>query len=460
MTLEQFDLLVIGAGPGGTKAAFDGAALGKKTAIVESGSFGGTCLNVGCIPTKYLLGATAALPLAASQAKVKVLSGELAVNLEGLQARKNRYIKGLSQAVQKQLGEAGVAVFQGRAEFSGPREVVVLDAAGEITAKVGFGKAIVATGSQPARFPGIEPDGQAVFDSTGILALEKRPESLIIIGAGAIGVEIGEFYSRLGAKITLVEAAERVIPLEDEEAAKAMTSYLERQDWDVHIGRKVASVATRGGQACLVFDDGEELFAEAALVAVGRRSVAASLCPEKAGIALSPRGWIEVDDCLKASPDVYAIGDVNGKVLLAHAATHQAEYAAKHAAGEVDGAYIAPPMPACVYGTMECMRVGPTARELAANGDKVMISKSALASNPIAQSYGHTQGFVKAAWVNDELKSLTAVGHGASHLVGMASLLVARSYKKNSDTGIIFAHPTLDEALESAIVASMEEFKV
>lgn len=459
MTVEQFELLVIGAGPGGTKAAFDAAALGKKTAIVESGAFGGTCLNVGCIPTKYLLGATAALPLFATQAKAKVLSGEMAVSLETLQSRKNRYIKGLGQAVQKQMAEAGVAVFQGRAEFSGPREIVVLDDTGAVTAKIGFAKAIVATGSVPARFPGIEPDGLAVYDSTGILALEKRPESLIIIGAGAIGVEIGELYHRLGAKITLVEAAERVIPLEDEEAGKAMASYLQRQDWDVRVGRKVASVSTRDGRACLVFDGGEEIFAEAALVAVGRRSAANALCPDKAGITLSPRGWIEVDDCLRASPDVYAIGDVNGKVLLAHAASHQAGYAAKHALEEIDGPYLAPAMPGCVYGTMECMRVGPTARELAAAGNKVMISKSALISNPIAQSYGHTQGFVKAAWVDNILRSLTAVGHGVSHLVGLASMLVACGYKKNSGSGIIFAHPTLDEALESAIVASMEEFK-
>ena len=448
----MFDMVVLGGGPAGTSAAFAAAAAGMKTALVEAGFLGGTCLNVGCIPTKYLLGASASIPLLAVQRKYKTAQGEVRFDLAALQNRKERYIKGTRQAVEKQLREAGVTLLQGRGAFDGPQSLIVK---GKEEALISFNKCIVATGSVPASFPGLKPDGASVHASASLLSLTEVPESLLIVGAGAIGLELGEIFHRLGAKITLAEVAPRILPGEDPEISEAVQAYHSREGWIIHTGRRIEQLTTVDGRSELRFEDGETLAAAKSLIAVGRRSTAGSLQPEKAGMETSEKGWLETDACLRASEHVYATGDVNGRVLLAHAAEHQARYAAAHAAGNGTAEYTAPPMPSCVYGSMECMRVGPTLRELRDEGETdVTESRAPMAANAIAQSYGHTQGFVRMLWLGDTLMAVSAVGHGASHLVSAAALLVGKDLKKNTPLPLIFAHPTLDEVLESAIVAA------
>jgi dihydrolipoamide dehydrogenase len=181
------------------------------------------------------------------------------------------------------------------------------------------------------------------------------------------------------------------------------------------------------------------------------------LAPENAGLALDAKGWLAAGADLRCAEHVYAVGDINGRVLLAHAADHQARYAVDHAAGKAVAEYTAPPMPSCIYGSMEVMRVGPTLKELqAGSADTIFQSRAPLAGNAIAQSYGHTQGFVRVLWRNDVIVSVSAAGHGVSHLVSAAALLIGKKMQKNMPLPLIFAHPTLDEALESAIVAPKE----
>lgn len=452
-TESRFDLVILGGGPAGTRAAFAAVAAGMKTALVECGFLGGTCLNVGCIPTKFLLGGTAALPLIAVQRKYKTVSGDLGVDFAALQARKDRYIKGTRQALEKQLQQAGVTLFHGRASFAGPHSVRVQ---GAEERELDFGKCIVATGSSPAGFPGLKADGASVRTSSGMLALGKVPESLNIVGGGAIGLELGEIYHRLGSKILLAEGMPRLLPGEDPEVGEALRAHFSREGWTIHTGRRIASLTTEEGRSLLRFEDGETVIAEASLVAVGRKSSAPGLAPEKAGLTVGPKGWLETDAFLRSAANVYAVGDVNGRVLLAHAADHQARYAVAHASGNHAGPYVSPDIPSCVYGTMEVMRVGPTLAELAGRGEEARISRAPMAGNAIAQSYGHTQGFARMIWSGDMLRTVSAVGHGVSHLISAAALLVQRGTQKNTSLPIIFAHPTLDEVLESAIVARRE----
>ena len=450
-TDTTFDMVILGGGPSGTSAAFRAAAEGMKTALVESGFLGGTCLNVGCIPTKYLLGASASIPLLAVQRKYKTVQGEIRFDLAALQNRKERYIKGTRQAVEKQLREAGIALFTGRGVFDGPQSLTVK---GGDETRLSFSKCIVATGSVPASFPGLKPDGASVHASASLLSLTEVPESLIIVGAGAIGLELGEIFHRLGAKIILAEVAPRILPGEEPEISETVHAYHAREGWTILTGRKIEQLTTVDGRSELRFADGETLTAAKSLVAVGRRSTAGSLQPEKAGMETNDKGWLKTDARLRASEHIYATGDVNGRVLLAHAADHQARYAVAHAAGDEAGEYTVPPMPSCVYGSMECMRVGPTLRELRDAGETdITESRAPLAANAIAQSYGHTQGFVRMLWRGDTLMAVSATGHGVSHLVSASALLVGRDLKKNAPLPLIFAHPTLDEVLESAIVA-------
>lgn len=450
----RFDLIILGGGPAGTRAALDAAKTGMKTALVESGFLGGTCLNVGCIPTKYLLGASAALPLFAAQRKYKTASGEILFDFAQLQARKERFIKGSRQAVEKQLQAAGVTLVRGKGLFSGERTLRVTG--GDGPAELEFGTCIVATGSAPASFPGLKPDGRSVRSSAGILGIGFVPESLIIAGGGAIGLELGEIFHRLGCAVTLVEAMPRILPGEDEDVSQAVHAHLKREGWHIHAGRRIAELSTVDDASRLRFEDGEEIRAEASLVAVGRRPTAPGLAPETAGLALGPRGWLQTDESLRCAEHVYAVGDVNGRTLLAHAADHQARYAVAHAAGSAKGPYAPPAMPSCVYGTMEVMRVGPTVAELAAEGGLIEVSKAPLSANAIAQSYGHTQGFTRALWKDGILRGMAAAGHGVSHLVTAAALLLAEGLHADKHPPVIFAHPTLDESLESAIVAPRE----
>lgn len=446
-----YAVIIIGAGAAGSKAALLAPSLGLKAMIVEQAFVGGTCVNSGCIPTKYLLGSTSAIPMLEAQKRLKNLSGDIIPDLGNIQERKNRYIKGLRSALEKGFKEAGVEHVHGKAAFTGPKSLKISPSGGEAF-EVDFKKCIIATGSAPASFPGIKADGANVLSSTTMLNLGEAPKSLIIIGGGVIGLEIGAFYSRFGTKITLVEAMDRIALSEDAEVAAALHKQLVRDGWAIHTARRVKSTASQGDEAVLVFEDGEELRADKIMVAVGRKPGSGGLDVEKAKLRTFRAGWIETDRNLLAGPDIYAIGDANGRVLLAHAAEHQAEYVMRHIAGQESAPYDDSAMPACIYGHYETMHVGPHAEKLPElyRGKTVEVSTSQLIANAICQSYGATYGFIKIGWVDGKIHSVAAWGHGVSHLVGLATVMVKERW---GEPEIIFAHPTLDEALRNAIVA-------
>jgi len=394
--VQSFDVIILGAGPGGTTAASILARGGKSVALVENTHLGGVCLNCGCIPTKMLLGAVAPEALLRAQKRMRVASGEIAVDYTALQTRVQRFTKGTSQTLGKSLAAQGVALFEGRGQCTAPGVVRIQGAESET--ELNAGHIILACGSSSAAFPGLSPDHDCVLDSTDLLRVPAIPESLVIVGAGAIGLELGDFFAAMGCKVDIVEAAPHIAPLEDADVAKELLRGLQKTGISCHEGARAKDLRTIDGQARLTLDDGTVITAAKALVAVGRTPNTKDLGAENLGCTLNRRGYVTTNECLEAAPNVYAVGDVNGRVLLAHAAEHQAAYVAERILGENSGEYQSGPVPSCVYGGMEVMRVGQTATALLAEGKSVEVSQAPLSLNPIAQASGGTAGFVKVVW--------------------------------------------------------------
>jgi dihydrolipoamide dehydrogenase len=422
---------------------------------VEDSHLGGTCVNLGCIPTKFLLAATAPIGELRGQARFGALAGDIAIDFAALQKRKDRFVKGTAASLSKTLSGLGVAIHMGRGRLIGPGTVAV---DGENPAMLEAGEIILATGSSPASFPGMEPDGEAVLDSTMLLALDEIPESLLVIGAGAIGMEFSDFFSAAGSTVTIIEGMPQLIPTEDADIAEELRNIVEKSGRACITNRKATSLVTRDGRAELTFEGGEKLFAAKALVAVGRRPNADGLGVAALGGKLNARGFVQVDAALRAAPDCYAIGDVNGKTLLAHAADHQAEYVARRILGQTDEPYGPGPVPSCVFGHTEVMRVGKTAREALAEGRRVAVSVAPMSLNPIAQAHGSSAGFAKAVWADGELAGMAAVGYSVSRLVTAAQLLVLGRHTPESLHAFMFCHPTLDEILKSTLLARAMPF--
>jgi len=451
-----YDVCILGGGPAGLAAAFEAAALGLTAVLVEKGQLGGTCLNRGCIPTKLLLGATSAVPALKAQARLKLLKHEVApaFDLAALQLRKERVVAGSRQAVAKQLAQAGVALVVGAARVAEPGRLSVQTADG--ASSIHYIELILATGARPSVLPGLEPDGRQVLNSDQLLDLDVAPARLLVVGGGAIGIELGEIFHRLGAKITLVEAMERLAPAEDPEIGDALAKALKRDGWELVLGRTIVHLERGQDPARATLDNGQTLAADMVLVAVGRLPNTQDLGLECLGVVCQGAGWVQTDANLRAAPGVYAVGDVNGRWLLAHAATHQARHAVRTIAGKTTRAYDAGAMPSCIYGAHEIVRAGTSAAALkAAAGPEAIIevSRALLAANPMAQAAGSTQGLVKIAWQDGRVRGITAVGHGVSHLALQAALLVERGLTSAESEEIVFPHPSLDESLEAALRA-------
>lgn len=451
--MTEYDLVVIGAGPGGYDAACEAAEAGLKTALVEKRDLGGTCLNRGCIPTKVILGATAAVEELAAQTKMKIASGSIDIDFAALQSRKDKLVTGTRKAMGQKLKAIGVDLFTGTACIKKPGEVLV---SGDESSTLGYDNLIIATGSKPVFFPGLEPDGDAVMDSDGYLEMQAMPGSLIVVGAGFIGLEMAQAAHRLGAKIHIVDAMDRVAPAEDPEVSKALQSIFKRWKWDMRLGVRVQSVKTENGRALLTLDSGDTIEADKALVAVGRGPVTAGLDLETLGIN-QERGFITVNENLQAAENVYAVGDVNGIIQLAHAASHQANYVVARISGKTDAPYDSGPVPSVLYGAPETMRVGTMIEELKQAGKPAEISKFALAGNPMAQAHASTQGFVKVIWCEGRVAGVTAVGYDVSRLTTPATMIVQEGWKPEDVHKTIFPHPSLDEALLGALKAERTE---
>ncbi|SCM77805.1 Dihydrolipoyl dehydrogenase [uncultured Pleomorphomonas sp.] len=453
----SFDLVVIGTGPGGYVAAIRAAQLGMNVAVVEKrASHGGTCLNVGCIPSKALLHASEMFHEAGHVfAKLGVKVGAPELDLPAMMAHKDTTIRGNVQGIDFLFKKNKITVHRGTGRILAAGKVEVTAESGDKTV-VEARNILIATGSDVAGLPGIAIDEKSVVSSTGALSLEKVPEHLVVIGAGVIGLELGSVWQRLGARVTVIEYLDRILPGLDGEVAKAFQKLLERQGFTFKLGRKVTGVEAgtvsfepaAGGEA-------ETLAADVVLVAVGRKPYTQGLGLAEVGVKLDGKGRVEIDDHYATGvPGIYAIGDVVAGPMLAHKAEDEGIAVAELLAGKA-GHVNYDVIPAVVYTSPEVAAVGRTEEDLKAAGIPYKVGKFSFIANGRAKSILKTDGFVKvlAHADTDRVLGVHILGPGAGEAIAEAAVLMEFSGSAEDLARTCHAHPTLSEALKEAALA-------
>ena len=463
MTDAPHDLLVIGAGPGGYVAAIRAAQLGFRTAVVdEHAAAGGVCLRVGCIPSKALLESSQRLVAARSELKAHGgVAGEIGLDLPAMMKRKDRVVTTLTRGVSSLLRKNEVEHVQGRARLGGQdgdlRGVVVATADGERELQARY--VVVATGSRPATLPGIELDGDRIGTSTEALAYDDVPESLVVIGAGYIGLELGAVWNRLGSKVIVLEYLDRILPGADAEIAAEAERIFRRQGLDIRLGSRVLGASVRNGtngERCTVeVEDQDPIECDRVLVAVGRTPISDGLGIEEAGVAVDERGYIQVDGRFATSaPGVFAIGDVIGGPQLAHKAEEEGMACVEGIAGgyvHIDYDEI----PGIVYTEPEVASVGRTEEQLQEAGTPYRKGKFPFRAIGRARAAGSLEGFVKvlAHAETDAVLGVHILGSHAGDLIAEAVAAIGFGASAEDIFRTSHAHPTLAEAIKEAALA-------
>ena len=494
--MPDFDLAIVGGGPGGYVAAIRAAQLGLRTAVVEKERPGGVCLNWGCIPTKAMLRSAEVLETVQHAGEFGVLADNVRFDYSAVLKRKDQVVKGLTDGVGSLLKANGVTLVEGHARFTGPTTLEVMGVGasplgtggplynapdnGKPVAALSAANVIVATGSTPATLPIPGADLPGVVTSDGAFLLPEVPGRILIIGGSAVGAEWASLFSAFGSEVTVVELLPTLVPLEDEDMGKALARSFTRQGIRVLTGMTVSGIAAgparrprrpgppaeearQGKEGGLVVSiaggDGrpaEEVEADNVLMAVGRRPNTAGLHLERAGVDPDARGFVPVDDQLRTSvPHVYAIGDVTGQVLLAHVASHQGLVAAGVIAGHTETMdYKA--VPAATFTHPEVASVGLTEKAAREAGHDVVVGRFPFSALGRAQTYGATEGLMKivAERRYGEVLGMHVIGPSASDLIPEGVLALELEATLDEIAHAIHAHPTLGEAsMEAAMVA-------
>lgn len=459
---EQFDLTVIGTGPGGYVCAIRAAQLGLNVAVVEKWpSFGGTCLNIGCIPSKALLHASEQFEHAS--AHFDTLGIDIdgpRLNLPQMMGHKDDVVSANTQGVAYLFKKNKITSFAGVGRIAEAGKVVVTDEKGD-TQEIATKNIVIATGSDSAPLPGIEIDEEQVVTSTGALSLKKVPENLLVVGAGVIGLELGSVWARLGAKVTVVEFLDRILPGMDGEVAKQFQRMLGKQGFAFKLGTKVAGIERNGDKLVAQLEpakgDGEAqtLEADVALIAIGRRPYTEGLGLKDVGVQLDERGRVKTDDHYRTNIEgVYAIGDVIAGPMLAHKAEDEGVAVAEILAGQA-GHVNYGVIPGVVYTNPEIASVGKTEEELKADGIDYKVGKFPFTANGRARAMLATQGFVKilADAKTDRVLGGHIVGHNAGEMIHEIAVLMEFSGAAEDLARTCHAHPTLSEAVREAALA-------
>ncbi|MES2988185.1 MAG: dihydrolipoyl dehydrogenase [Pseudomonadota bacterium] len=454
----DFDVLVIGAGPGGYVAAIRAAQLGLKTACAESReTLGGTCLNVGCIPSKALLHASELYEEAASGklAKLGVKTGEVSLDLEAMHAQRIDAIKGLTGGIEFLFKKNKVEWLKGRAAFTGKDSVKVGDR--EVRAK----NIVIATGSSVTPLPGVEVDNdkQIIVDSTGGLELAKVPEHMVVIGGGVIGLELGSVWRRVGSKVTVVEFLDQLLPGMDGEIRKEAGRLFKKQGMELKLGTKVTGATVKGKKAILTLEPAkggaaETLEADCVLVSIGRRPNTDGLNLEAAGLSTNQRGQIEIDHSFKtATPGVWAIGDVVPGPMLAHKAEDEGIAVAENIAGQT-GIVNHDIIPSVVYTWPEIAGVGLTEEQAKERGE-IKVGKFPMAGNSRAKTNHEPDGWVKviADAKTDRVLGAWMVAVPAGTMIAQVAQAMEFGATSEDIAYTCHAHPTHSEAIKEASMA-------
>jgi len=463
---RNFDVAVIGAGPGGYVCAIRAAQLGLKVCCIDNwvkdgqAAPGGCCTNVGCIPTKALLSSTSLYDSLIRQgAENGITVGELEMDVPKMIERKDDIIRATNRGINYLFKKNNIEFINGTASFvmhSTDGTVLSIDEDEQITAT----HVVVATGSVPRSFPGIDFDEDRILSNEGALSLNHVPRTLAIIGAGVIGLEIGTIWARLGSEVRILEAQKTLLPFTDSSVAREASQGLSKQGLSMEFGVRIDSITNDGERVAISYANSEgereELWAERLLISIGRVPNTMLLNCANVGLKLDDRGFIEVDDeCRTNLPNVWAIGDVVRGPMLAHKAEEEGTAVAERIKGmkcPVDLRLV----PSVIYTEPEIAWVGQTEEQLREAGREIKVGSFPFKANGRARALGHTEGFVKviADAKTDEILGVHIFGHDAAELIGQA--VQAMNFLASAeDLGMLcIAHPTLSEALKEAALAT------
>lgn len=462
---QKFDVVVIGAGPGGYVAAIKAAQLGLKTACIEKYqdnegkiALGGTCLNVGCIPSKALLDSSwkyheAKVGFAIHGIEAKGVS----IDVPAMVARKSNIVKNLTGGVSTLFKANGVTLLEGHGKLLAGKQVEVTALDGT-TQVVQAENVIIASGSKPVDIPPAPVDQDVIVDSTGALEFQSVPKTLGVIGAGVIGLELGSVWARLGADVTVIEALEKFLPAADEQIAKEALKTLTKQGLKIRLGARVTGSEVKKKQVTVSFTDAEgeqQLTFDKLIVAVGRRPVTTDLLATDSGVDLDERGFIFVDDqCATSVPGVYAVGDVVRGAMLAHKASEEGVMVAERIAGhKAQMNYDL--IPSVIYTHPEIAWVGKTEQQLKGEGVAVNVGTFPFAASGRAMAANDTGGMVKviADANTDRVLGVHVIGPSAAELVQQGAIGMEFGTSAEDLGMMVFSHPTLSEALHEAALA-------
>lgn len=460
--MKPYDVAIIGSGPGGYVAAIRCAQLGMKTALIEKyNTLGGTCLNVGCIPSKALLDSSHHYQVVLKHVKEHGIEipGEININLQQMIARKQKVVDQTTKGIQFLMDKNNIQVYHGIGSFKDATHIRIKREDGT-EESIEAQHSIIATGSKPATLPFITLDKERIITSTEALQLKAIPKHLIVIGGGAIGLELGQVYKRLGAEVTVVEYRDRIIPGMDKALSKELMRVLKKQKVQFHLAHKVKAVQRKGKEVVVKADNakGQEvtLTGDYCLVAVGRKPYTESLHAQAAGVTLDDQGRVEVNEHLQTkAPNIYAIGDVIRGAMLAHKAEEEGTLVAEHLAGQqphINYNLI----PGVVYTWPEVAAVGKTEEELQKAGVAYKLGQFPMRALGRARASTDTDGFVKilADQHTDEVLGVHMIGARCADLI--AEAVTAMEFRASAEdiARISHAHPTYAEAVKEAALAA------
>ena len=450
---KYYDVIVIGAGPGGYVAAIKASQTGKKVALIEKGDLGGTCLNVGCIPTKTLISNAQALHTIQHAADFGIHVGNVTIDFAKMKERKDSVISKIRKSLEGLIQSNSIEIIRGHASFIAPFELKVK---GTDNVIIHGEKIIIASGSEPIDVAAFPCDHEKVFNSTSILGLTTLPKTLAVIGGGYIGCEFASLYAELGVKVIVLEALPALVATQGKGISDALTAAFKKKGIDVQTGVMVEGIDRHGNGVSIRLKDKPAIAADAVLVAIGRKVVSKDLGLEMAGVMTSDRGAIIVNEKMETNvPGIYAIGDVTGLVMLAHVASHQGIIAAANATGGSATMHYEA-VPAVIFTLPEIATVGLTLEQATEKGYATSVGKFPFMALGKAAASMETDGFAQVIidQKTGQILGAQVVGHDAASLIAEMALAIANELTVDCLTETIHAHPTLPEAwLEAGLLA-------
>lgn len=452
---NAYDIIVIGAGPGGYPAAIKAAQLGKRVALIEANEMGGTCLNRGCIPSKTLISNADTLNLVRdAKAYGIIINGEISVDFNQMIQRKNNVVEKVRKNLEGLVKANNITIIRGFGKFISPHEIKVI---GQDNLILHGDKIIIATGSEPRSVAAFPFDGKKILDSTSLLNIDRIPKSIAIVGGGIIGCEFASLFNALGSKVTIIEMMPSIVPTVPSSVSGTLVKAFEKKGIDILVNSLVEGIDTSIDGVIVKLPGNKTIEAEIALVAVGRKLNTDQIGLEKAGIIPDKSGLIPVNDKMETSVDgIYAIGDIASKWWLAHVASHQGLVAARNACGQ-EALMHYNAIPSVVFTDPEIGTVGLSLEEALAQGYRASVGAFPFQALGKSQASIATDGFAQIVIDKDTGQILGAqvVGHDAGTLVGEMGVAIANELTIDCLTETIHAHPTVAEVwMEAAMVAN------